>query len=457
MQIFKSETFENRTSFLLSASPLSILYRIALPNVAGVAMMTAVTFCDAWFIGQLGTKALASLALIFPFQALMQMMAGGAIGGGITSAIARATGRGEQGFAKKIAFNGLVLGAGISCIYAVIFCVFPEHTLGLLSPPNEIMGDSIKYAKVGFGGAIFTWVFFVLSSVLRGVGDTSTPARVMLVAGCLQIVISGFLTLGILPGFDLGFVGPAASLVICHALASLYLLAKVIRSKSLFIRENCVLDWRSLTIILRVGGLGLINSITIALTVVVVTSFVGRFGVEALAGYGLGSRLELMLIPISFGVGAALTAAVGTNIGANQYQRAKLIAKTGALVTFVVIGIFGLLVAFMPWIWINLFIDFDDSFLFSSTYLTIVGPFYGFFAGGMTLYFASQGTGTMIFPVLVNVMRLFVVLITCVATVTLQLDIQWLFIGISLGLLVTGTGQFLCLYSTSWNKTLKWV
>jgi Na+-driven multidrug efflux pump len=162
-----------------------------------------------------------------------------------------------------------------------------------------------------------------------------------------------------------------------------------------------------------------------------------------------------MLIPISFGVGAALTAAVGTNIGANQYQRAKLIAKTGALVTFVIIGIFGLLVAFMPWIWIGLFIDFDNSFLFASTYLTIFGPFYVFFAGGMTLYFASQGTGTMVFPVLVNVVRLFVVLITCAATVTLQLDIQWLFIGISLGLLVTGTGQFLCLYSSPWNKPLK--
>jgi putative MATE family efflux protein len=455
MQIFRSQNFENRTLFLLSASPLSILYRIALPNVAGIAMMTVVTFFDAWFVGQLGTEALASLALIFPFQALMQMMAGGAIGGGITSAIARATGRGEQDFAKRIAFNGLFLGAGMSFIYTVIFCVFPEYTLGLLRAPSEIIGDAIKYAKVGFGGAIFTWAFFVLSSTLRGVGDTSTPAKVILVTGCLQIVISGFLTLGILPGFDLGFVGPAASLVICHLLASLYLLTKIIRTKSLFTRENCVLDWCSFATILKVGGLGLINSVTIALTVVVVTNFVGRFGVGALAGYGLGSRLELMLIPISFGVGAALTAAVGTNIGANQYQRAKLIAKTGAFVTFVTIGIFGLLVSFMPWIWIDLFIDFDNSFLFASTYLTIVGPFYGFFAGGMTLYFASQGTGTMIFPVLVNVVRLFVVLITCGATLTLQLDIQWLFIGISLGLLVTGTGQFLCLYSSPWNKTLK--
>ena len=81
--------------FLLEASVAKVLWRFATPNVVAVATMTAVTFADAWYVGQLGTAALASLALAFPFLTLMQMMAGGAIGGGTTSAVARAFGAGD--------------------------------------------------------------------------------------------------------------------------------------------------------------------------------------------------------------------------------------------------------------------------------------------------------------------------------------------------------------------------
>ena len=83
---------------------------MATPNVFAVAMMTAVTFSDAWFVGRLGTAALASLALAFPFLTLMQMMAGGAIGGGTTSAVARALGAGAIEPDVNIAWHSTVSG-----------------------------------------------------------------------------------------------------------------------------------------------------------------------------------------------------------------------------------------------------------------------------------------------------------------------------------------------------------
>ena len=110
--------------------------------------MTAVTFFDAWFVGHLGNQALASLALVFPFQALMQMMAGGAIGGGITSAIARAMGSGNFMVAKKIAFNGLLIGVCMSIIYTIILGFFCTNVFSLLSSSKEIIFDAEKYAQV---------------------------------------------------------------------------------------------------------------------------------------------------------------------------------------------------------------------------------------------------------------------------------------------------------------------
>ena len=422
--------------------------------MAGVSVMTAVTFFDAWFVGHLGNQALASLALVFPFQALMQMMAGGAIGGGITSAVARAKGSGNINSAKTIAFNGLLIGIFMSLLYTITLGVFSVHIFNLLSDSKDVINDAAKYAKVAFGGAILTWVFFAFSSILRGLGDTYTPAKAIIIAGLIQIIMSGLFTLGLVDSVDLGVTGPAAAMIISHALAVFFLLPKIIGSNSLLSRQNCLFNWSAIYRILKVGGLGLLNSITIALTIVIITTFVAGFGTDALAGYGLGSRLELMLVPISFGIGAALTAAVGTNIGANQYNRARSIAKAGAFVTFFLTGVLGVVVAIIPWVWVDLFAVSGTAELFASSYLMIVAPFYGFFAGGMSLYFASQGTGSMIFPVLVNVVRFVVVSSICMLVLVFQFDIKWLFSGVSIGLLITGVGQFLCLYSSPWKKSI---
>ena len=102
------------TQLVLKAPVAQVLWRLATPNVVAVTMLTAVTVADAWYVGQLGTAALASLALVFPFQTLMQMMAGGAIGGGITSAVGRALGAGAIERAESIENTAYAPSAKIS-------------------------------------------------------------------------------------------------------------------------------------------------------------------------------------------------------------------------------------------------------------------------------------------------------------------------------------------------------
>ena len=148
---------------------------------------------------------------------------------------------------------------------------------------------------------------------------------------------------------------------------------------------------------MKVGGGGLINSTTIAGTVGVVTATVSYYGVDALAGYGLGSRLEIIITPLVFGIGSVLTATVGINVGANQLIEQELIAWTGAFISFLVVGIISGIVSFYPELWLD---NFQTNFLSKQSailYLIIVGPFYCFFAAGQTLYFASQGLGKIFF------------------------------------------------------------
>ena len=134
----------------------------------------------------------------------------------------------------------------------------------------------------------------------------------------------------------------------------------------------------------------------------------GHFGTAAIAGYGTASRLEYLLVPLVFCLGAPLVAMVGTCIGAGQRERALRAAWVGAGMAFVMTEAIGLWAAFFPHAWHTLF-DSDPAMLAAGAlYLRVVGPWYGFFGLGLVLYFASQGAGRLLWPVLGNVARLVV-------------------------------------------------
>lgn len=440
------------TQQLLDAPVAKVLWRLATPNVLAVAMMTAVIFADAWFVGQLGTAALASLALVFPFLTLMQMMAGGAIGGGTTSAVARAFGAGAIDRAESIAWHAVLIALALAGVFMIVLGQFARPVFELLGGEGAALDGAVAYARIAFGGAAATWLVFVMSAIHRGTGDTATPARVIVTASATQIVLSGALTLGWFGLPAMGVPGTATASVICQGSAAAYLTMHLLRGKGRLRLRPQTPAWAPCRDIMSVGGLGLINSTCMAMSVVVVTGLVGRYGTEALAGYGLGARLELMLVPIAFGVGAALTAAVGINIGARQYARARRIAWAGAGVTLALTGALGLCAALMPHLWLDMFTADPDAYAFGVHYLAIAAPFYGLFGGGQALYFASQGTGRMVLPVAVTVIRFLAVAIIGAMAISFAWDITGIFIAVAIGLTIMGAGQALCLLGPGWRE-----
>ena len=391
-----SKAHTSGTRLLLQAPVTYVLWRLAAPNVLAVSMMTAVTFADAWYVGQLGTAALASLALAFPFLTLMQMMAGGAIGGGITSAVARALGAGDIARAESTAWHALLIAIVMSAIYMIGLGLFAPPIFRLLGGQGAALVGALQYAQIIFGGA-------------------------------------------------------ATAMVVCQGLAAAYLALHLFGGHGRLRLHPLALRWAPVSDIMRVGGLGLIHSICMAMTVVVVTGLVGQYGTEALAGYGLGARLELMLVPIAFGVGAALTAAVGANVGARQFAHARRIAWTGAGVTLLLTGVLGIGTAAMPGLWLDYFTSDPEAYTFGARYLTIAAPFYGIFGAGQALYFASQGTGRMVLPVAVTVVRFGTIAAIGALAVSLAWDIDALFIAVAIGLTIVGVGQALCIFGPGWR------
>lgn len=446
-----SDDYASGPQFLLKAPVGQVLWRLATPNVVAVGLSTAVTFADAWYVGHLGTAALASLALAFPFLSLMQMMAGGAIGGGVTSAVARALGAGDLERAEATAWHAVLIALAMAGLFMLLLGLFARPLFELLGGEGKALEGAVAYAHIAFGGALAPWFAFVLAAIHRGTGDTMTPARAIVLASIAQIFLSGVLTLGWFGLPALGVPGTAIALILCHGSGGIYLALHLFRGRGRLHLRPTAFRWAPLRDIMRVGGLGLINSSCLALTVVVVTGYVGRYGTEALAGYGLGARLELMLVPIAFGVGAALTAAVGVNVGAGQFARARRFAWSGAGVSLLLTGIIGVTVAILPGLWLDLFTADPAAYAFGAGYLAIAAPFYGLFGAGQACYFASQGTGRMIRPVLVTFSRFLAVTILGALAIYFAWGITALFIAVAVGLTIMGVGQALCIFGPGWR------
>ncbi len=380
---------------------------LALPNVGIVVAQSLATMADAGFVGQLGVVPLAVIALAFPIQALLSMLSQGAVGGGISSAIARALGSGDQDRAEALVFHALIVSVVLGAIYTLIFCIFARHTFYFLGGRGAVLDGTVAYAQIVFGGSILIWVGNSCASVLRGTGNMVVPGTVLVTALLASIPLSGALTLGWLGLPSLGVRGPAIAFLTAFATAGAVMAAYILSGRAgLRIRLSGVRPQRELFAdIMRVGLVGGANAVLTIITIIIVTALVGRFGNEALAGYGLGSRLEIMLVPIAFGVGGALTAMVGLNRGAKQFARARRIAWSGGAVVFAICALIGLVAAVAPNWWLDLFTANPGARAVAQTYLQIAGPAYGFFGLGMALYFASQGTGRMELPLAAGAVR----------------------------------------------------
>jgi Na+-driven multidrug efflux pump len=237
------------------------------------------------------------------------------------------------------------------------------------------------------------------------------PSLTLLLAAGLQIALGGTLGLGLGPVPRLGIGGVAAGQVVGSAIGAAFLLwfltsggARVrLELRGMRLQREMFFD------ILKVGAVAAFSPLQSVLTVLILTGLVARFGTEALAGYGIGARLEFLLVPITFAVGVASVPMVGMAIGARNVARARRVAWTAAGLATVTLGCIGLVVCAHPSLWSGLFSAEPQVRDAAGLYLRLAGPAFAFVGLGMALYFASQGSGKVLGPVLASTVRLAVV------------------------------------------------
>ena len=272
------------------------------------------------------------------------------------------------------------------------------------------LAAALTYSRVIFSGAILVWIFNSLSNVIRGTGNMIVPALVTCVGVVVLVPLSPCLIFGWGPFPRFGVAGGAVAVLLYYAAGSLALMAYLKSGRSVvrLAVRGIKLRWPLFRDILRVGAVAALITVQTNLTIGIATGLVGAFGPAAIAGYGTGSRLEYMLIPLVFGLGGPMVAMVGTNIGAGRPDRALRVAWIGAAIAAGLCEIIGLAAALAPRAWLSLFGTAPAMIEAGARYLQIVGPVYGLFGLGMALYFASQGAGRLLWPFLANMARLII-------------------------------------------------
>jgi putative MATE family efflux protein len=387
---------------------LPTLLGLAWPNIIAFSAGTCVVIAETSYIGRLGVESLAAIALVFPCVMLTMTMSGGAMGGGVASAIARALGAGDKDRASALAAHALLIGICFGLTFMLGMLIFGPKLLQLLGGRGNVLAQATAYTQIFFGGAVLPWLMNTMAGVLRGTGNMKLPSLLMLSSATCQIILGGTLGLGLGPIPSFGMRGVAAGSL------TAYLISVSVMSWYLFSGHARVvprirglrIQWAMFFDILKVGAIACFSPLQSVLTISIFTHMLASFGTEILAGYGIGARLEYLLTSVSFAFGIASVPMIGMAIGAGRIARARRIAWTAGTVSFAALGGIGTLIAFFPDLWVNIFTG--DALVrgASRQYLATAAPMYAFIGLASSMYFSSQGAAKVVGPVLAQSARL---------------------------------------------------
>lgn len=390
---------------LLHAPLLPLLIRLAVPTVAVMLMQTVLSVAETYFVSGLGVDAIAAASLVVPVMLLMAMVSNGGVGGGVSSAVARALGGGRQDEAESLVWHSVVIAIIAGGLFALAAIAAGPMLYRELGGKGASLQQAIRYSNILFGGAVLFWIPTLLQSALRGAGNVRTPALIMLGGVGVGLIISPVLILGWLGFPRMGVAGAGVAQVLCSAGSLVAIVASMRSAGSRLRLRRHPLRRDHFGAILGVGLLSTLNAAMTTLSIAAITAAAGAFNVSTIAGYGIASRLEMLLVPVMFGFGTAAVTVVGTCIGAGDVVRARRAALVNALFVAGLLEVLGLGVAFFPGLWMSHFASDPDVLAVGGQYLRVMGPVFGFIAVALSLYFAGQGARRVGWPLAAGVLR----------------------------------------------------
>lgn len=308
----------------------AILRKLTLPMIFGILGLVAFNLADTYFVGRLGTLQIAALTFTFPVVLVLNSINMG-IGIGTSSVVSRAAGEGDKEKVGRLATASLSLGFLIAFIAIVIGELTIEPLFKALGAQGDTMPYIRQYMRIWYAGVPFIAIPMIGNNVIRALGDTKTPSIVMMVAAGVNIILDPLLIFGLWIFPEMGVAGAAIATVLSRMftfIVSLYILS---------IREKVIsFKWKGLApifsawkLILFIGIPNSIARIILPIGIGVITRLIAKYGVDAVAGYGISTRFEYFALAVPQALASIMPVFVGQNFGAGKLTRITTGLKIG--------------------------------------------------------------------------------------------------------------------------------
>lgn len=383
------------------------LLDMALPMLLGITTMMGQSFIDAWFLGQVGDRALAAYSFGFPILMIVTSVAIG-LGAGTSSVVARAIGADDHRRAKRLVTDSLILSFLITASVSIVGILTINPLFRLLGAPLDMIPMIRSFMTILYIGVPFIVVGMVGMSGMRATGDTRLPSKLMIAGAILNVALDPIFIFGLGPVPAMGLDGAAVAALLARGAifaGTLYLLLHKLDMVTFRKPELAELK-RSWIDILHVGLPAAGTNAIVPIGLAMITAMIARFGPEAVAGFGVASRIESLVLVLYYALSAVIGPFVGQNLSAGKGDRIQDSLRLCA--TFCVSS--GLVVAvllavssgFLP----ALFSDNEAVLSVTRLFLWIAPVSYGAYGIVMVVNAAFNGLGNPMPGVIISVTRI---------------------------------------------------
>lgn len=342
-----------RTGSLLEGDVYNALQRMAIPSALGMIAMILVNIIDTFWVARLGTEALAAMTFTFPVVGMV-INFGLGIMIGTSTAVARALGKGDPTTAAKTTTHACVLGLVFVLVIVIVGLNFQNYLYRWMGAKEELLPLICEYMDIWFLGMVFLILPLIVNGAIRATGDAKTPMYVMMSAAVINGILDPIFIFGVDPWVPaMGLEGAAIATLVARVLGMVYVIYNLVtRTELLVLQLPSVNDFlASCRSIFVVGIPAALTNVLGPISVAVVTAIAAQQGNDGLGAYGIGARLDalVLIVPLSFA--GALSPFIGQNWGALLRKRVSAALSICLKVTIGWgIGCAALIFLLAPWL-----------------------------------------------------------------------------------------------------------
>lgn len=312
--------------------------KLAIPASVGFFFHTMFNVTDTYFAGMISTQSLSALTLSFSIFFMMIAFAGG-MSEAVTALVGNALGEKNTQKAVHIALNALLFALLLSSMLTLVGLFSAPYLMGLLGAEGAYLHEALAYIDIILYASVFFVLSFFINALLNAVGDTVSFRNVLIFTAIANIFLDYWFVLGGLGIEPMGIKGIALATVIAELVTFLYLFYRVNKTPLLQSYSAFYVDRKVFAALVKQGLPPSANMVLMATGIYIITYFAAPFGKEVLAAFGIGMRIEQIILMPAIGLNVAVLAIVSQNNGARQFER---IAQAVKLALF-----YGLLVSLL--------------------------------------------------------------------------------------------------------------